>query len=201
MEDSIGERPTSASRRTFLRAAGGAAAVAGTGVARGQEVAETYEFGGEVAGWEGRAPASIEGETNPTLNLEAGETYEFVWENLDGAPHNFVIRDAEENVLAETETMSEQGATRSVTATVEEAATTYVCTVHPNTMVGDVTFGAADGEQGPGTPLGVPWSLLMLGGFVVVAVLSPIAFAVVLWRSYLPRGERSGDRAGTEPRR
>ncbi len=201
MEDSTDGRPTSASRRGFLRAAGGAATLGSAGVAQGQEVAETYEFGGQVSGWQGRAPAAIEGETNPTLNLEAGQTYEFVWENLDGAPHDFTLWDAEENVIEQTDTVTEQGGTASMTVTVENQVSNYVCTIHPNTMLGTVTYGEAGGAEGVGTPFGLPWSLLMLGGFIVVAVLSPIAFALVLWREYLSRGDRPGDRAGTESRR
>lgn len=192
MELSTGGRDAAVSRRRFLGAAGATgatAALGGAGVATGQEVAETYEFGGEVSGWQGRSPASIEGETNPTLNLQAGETYEFVWENLDGAPHDFTLWDDSENVVEQTDTVTEEGGTASMTVSVPESVSSYVCTIHPNTMLGNVAFGEVR-EATPNTPFGLPWAAVMVGGFIVLGVLSPIAFAVLLYREYLPRGDR-----------
>lgn len=58
-----------------------------------------FRFGGRVQGWYGRAPMAINGYANPTLRLEPGVVYEVTWENLDGAPHNFAFRDADENFL------------------------------------------------------------------------------------------------------
>jgi plastocyanin len=185
-------RDAAVSRRRFLRAAGvtgATAAVGGAGVAAGQAVAETYEFGGEVSGWQGRSPASIEGQTNPTLNLQAGETYEFVWENLDGAPHDFTLRDDSESVVEQTDTVSEQGGTASMTVSVPESVANYVCTIHPNTMLGNVAFGEVRAAA-PNTPFGLPWAAVMVGGFVVLGVLSPIAFAVLLYTKYRPQSDR-----------
>ena len=130
------------SRRTVIKttamATGGLLAGAGisTTVAAQQT---TFQLGGEVAGWQGQSPSSIEGQTNPTLELEAGQEYEIVWENLDGAPHNVVIEDANGNNLVRTDLMSDQGATQSVTFTASEEMAQYYCEVHPQSMRGDVS--------------------------------------------------------------
>nr|WP_115795651.1 plastocyanin/azurin family copper-binding protein [Halorussus sp. JP-T4] len=140
-----GFRTKPASRRRFLRGAvatGAVGAVGGLGgLAAGQDDATRYELGGRIQGWQGRAPASIESETNPTLTLRPGTEYEVVWENLDGAPHNFTITDADGDDVASTETMSNQGETRTLSFTASEEMDRYVCTVHPSTMVGDIQAG------------------------------------------------------------
>ena len=56
---------------------------------------------GETAGWVGIAPPEIEGETNPTLGLQEGETYEVSWEQGDGSNHNTEIWDADGNVVGD----------------------------------------------------------------------------------------------------
>jgi len=173
------------SRRGFLGAVAGAS-VLGAASGRASAQAETIRLGGEVPGWQGAAPPSIEGETNPTLYLEVGSQYEVVWENLDGAPHNFTIEDADGNVLQATETMTDQGQTRSLTFTATEQMTTYICTIHPTTMVGDISFSAPPAEDGGGPT--IPPALLTLGIGVAMAVLSPIIFALVMRRYY--RDER-----------
>ncbi len=139
-----------ASRRRFLQAAGATALAGGAGFGTAQEAATTYRFGGEVAGWQGRAPPGIEGETNPTIELEAGTEYEVVWENLDGQPHDFVIQDDQGDDLVGTEITNEEGATLSFTFTASEEMAQYVCTVHPTTMVGDVEIAAGDGAAAAG---------------------------------------------------
>ncbi|MFB6140869.1 MAG: PQQ-dependent sugar dehydrogenase [Halosimplex sp.] len=150
-------RPT---RRSLLEVGAATGALAGLGsLALGQQQ-ETYRFGGRIEAWMGRAPDAIADQENPTLELAAGTEYEVVWENLDGAPHNFTIQDADGNEIVSTETMSEEGATRSLTFTATQEMARYVCTVHPTTMVGDVevsgtttaTPGAGTGtESGTGT--------------------------------------------------
>ncbi|WP_321112796.1 cupredoxin domain-containing protein [Halorussus salinisoli] len=72
------------------------------------------------------------------MTLRPGTEYEVVWENLDSAPHNFTIKDADGNNVVSTETMSNQGETRSLTFTASEEMAQYICTVHPSTMVGDI---------------------------------------------------------------
>ena len=112
-------------------------AVAGSASAQESEVATRFEFGGEISGWQGRAPSSIEGTTNPTLELEAGKTYEIFWENTDNQPHNVVIEDAEGNNLVESEIINTGTQTVQFTATAEMVS--YYCAVHPSSMRGDVS--------------------------------------------------------------
>ena len=137
------------SRRTVVKTTAIAASglLAGAGISTtvaAQQV--TFELGGEVAGWQGQSPSSIEGQTNPTLELEAGQEYQIIWENLDGAPHNVVIEDADGNTLVRTELMSEQGATQSVTFTANEEMAEYYCEAHPQSMRGDVSVSGAGTE-------------------------------------------------------
>lgn len=142
-------------RRSLLRTIG--AGVVATSVVAGSasaqdDVAKRFEFNGVTGGWEGLAPSSIEGTTNPTLELEAGKTYEFYWENGDGAPHNVVIEDADGNALVESEFVSSQGETQTVTFTAEAGMTTYYCAAHPSSMRGDVSV--AGGSTATATPSG-----------------------------------------------
>lgn len=50
-------------------------------------------FDGYSSHWEGLEPSSIEGEENPTLQLEDGGEYTMEWINADGATHDLVIED------------------------------------------------------------------------------------------------------------
>ncbi|WP_276301587.1 PQQ-dependent sugar dehydrogenase [Halorussus lipolyticus] len=132
------------SRRTFLKATAATGTVAGVGGVAinnvtGQERQE-YRFGGEVAGWMGRAPSQIEGQTNPTIQLQAGQEYAITWENTDGRPHNVAILDNEGNAVESTEIISEQGATQTLEFTAREGMAEYVCEVHPASMRGDIRF-------------------------------------------------------------
>ncbi|NHN58746.1 MULTISPECIES: plastocyanin/azurin family copper-binding protein [Halorussus] len=168
-------------RRSFVRAAGGTAAAAGAAAAVGADEAaaqsETYRFGGEVAAWHGRAPAAIEGQDNPTIELEAGTEYEFWFENIDGAPHNITMQDSEGNTIAQSSLVSSEGATASVTFTATPQMTQYICTIHPTTMVGDVEVtGELEGGGG-----GIPTRMLVLAAGVVLAFISPLLFALFLF--------------------
>ena len=118
----------------------GTGTATGTGAATGTAgpVGTSYQFRGVVQGWMGQAPPRIEGQQNPTLQLQAGQQYEVTWTNGDGVPHNFTIQDAEGNALAQTETISEQGASLTLTFTASQEMTQYICTIHPNTMVGNI---------------------------------------------------------------
>lgn len=194
------------SRRRFLKAAAATGALVGvnaTVLAQGQNE-EVILLGGKVAGWQGyRLPgdATATGSQNPTLNLESGTTYTLMWENLDGVPHTFAIKDSQgnnlkvlepltvqsdtfqqingteanqsvslninngnvtgvttgnqtggnatggqettaESLVAVTKTVSEQGAVQGVRFTASEKMAQYICTIHPNTMVGDITLQA-----------------------------------------------------------
>lgn len=141
------------SRRTvFKTTAVATGLLAGVGISNpiaAQEI--TFQLGGKVAGWQGRSPSSIEGQTNPTLELEAGIEYEIIWRNLDGAPHNIVIEDADGNNLVRTKLISEQGASQSVTFTASEKMAEYYCEAHPQSMRGTVNISGttANGTEAP----------------------------------------------------
>ncbi|MGQ3413198.1 PQQ-dependent sugar dehydrogenase [Natrinema sp. LN54] len=165
--ESAGNYP-STSRRRVLQAAAAAGGVVGLGnVALAQET-ESIELGGETSGWIGVAPDEIADETNPTLELEEGTTYEVTWENLDGAAHNLVIVDSEGEDLERTELMSEQGETQSLEFEATSEMAEYYCEPHRGTMRGDVSVGgggngaaeeSGDGQAEaffePGTEIGV----------------------------------------------
>jgi plastocyanin len=179
-------------RRGFLTAVGGAIATSAGASHRATAQAETYRFGGEVQAWRGRAPAAIEGEDNPTLQLEAGTDYEVVWENLDGAPHDFTIQDGNGNAVVATDTVSEEGETATLTFTASPEMAQYICTIHPSTMVGSIQVVGGEGAEEDGGP---SLGLLLVAGAMLTAVLSPLAFALFL---FLNRGgeERPAPRAG-----
>ncbi|GAB7095218.1 hypothetical protein JCM30237_23710 [Halolamina litorea] len=111
-----------------------------------------YVFDGYVRAWEGLAPESIEGESNPTIELEAGQEYTFGWINGDGEPHNIAIRDDDGENLYATEITSTEDATQTLTFEATTDAVLYICEVHPNSMVGDLTV---DG-MGTATPTEAP---------------------------------------------
>ena len=134
-------------RRTFLKSSAllvGAAGMAGTaGLAQAQDdVVETFELEGNTPGWVWVAPAEIEGETNPTLEFdEEGGRYRVRWENGDGDPHNFVIRDADGNNLVESEMLMSAGDTDEVEFEATTDMVVYLCEPHPGRMRGDVMVG------------------------------------------------------------
>ncbi|QLG64192.1 cupredoxin domain-containing protein [Halorarum salinum] len=120
-----------------------------TGTAEGTDAAggaggggNAYEFNGVTEAWMGVSPSEIEGEENPTLQLTAGEEYEVTWTNGDGVAHDFTIQDSDGNNLEQTDLISEEGQSATLTFTASEEMTTYICTVHPNTMVGDLEVSA-----------------------------------------------------------
>ncbi|ELY96004.1 PQQ-dependent sugar dehydrogenase [Natrialba taiwanensis] len=137
-------------RRRMLQAtaaAGGLTAVSSLGLAQD---GETIELGGETSGWQGVAPSDIEGETNPTLELEAGTTYELTWENLDGLAHNVVIVDGDGGELERTELMSEEGETQTLEFEATSEMAEYYCEPHAATMRGEISVGE-DGGADDGT--------------------------------------------------
>ncbi|WP_254861798.1 cupredoxin domain-containing protein [Halovivax gelatinilyticus] len=110
------------SRRTALKLTGAAATAAlvagcssaddaeddgnggdGNGGDEGFEIdaGEEILFYGDSNGWEGKAPSAIEGEVNPTLILEDGETYTIGWDEGDGATHNIELRDSGGSVVGD----------------------------------------------------------------------------------------------------
>jgi len=183
--DSTGDGRETVGRRAFLRTAGataaaGATAMAGSADASAQEEATRYEFGGEVPGWQGRAPAEIEGETNPTIELEAGTEYEFWFENIDGQPHNIAVQDADGNTLVESETVTPEGSTASITFTATAEMDQYICLIHPTTMVADLEI-AGGVEGGAEGPTGPSVETLLVVVALVMAFVSPVLFALFLF--------------------
>lgn len=145
-------REPRASRRRFLQAtAATGVAVGFSGTGSAQE-AEQIELGGESNGWVGVAPEDIEDEENPTLTLEEGESYEVVWENLDGVGHNFVIIDDDGEQLVESETVSEEGETKTVEFEAEEEVAEYYCEPHPQSMRARCTSSPTGSASPKATP-------------------------------------------------
>ncbi|WP_436343811.1 PQQ-dependent sugar dehydrogenase [Natronorubrum sp. FCH18a] len=142
-EGTIPHDSTSTSRRRLLQAtaaAGGVVALSDLGLAQEQEP-ETIELGGETSGWQGVSPDDIADEENPTLDLEEGTTYEVVWENLDGQPHNFVVESEDGEELERTELMSEEGETQSLEFEATSEMAEYYCEPHAGTMRGEISVG------------------------------------------------------------
>ena len=138
------------SRRRFLAAtaAGTTGALAGVGgltTTRAQQQPQTIRLGGETTGWVGRSPSRIADKTNPTLQLEAGQRYRIVWENVDGAQHNIGLLDSEGVALERTPFMSNKGATQTLEFTATEEMVEYVCHAHLAQMRGDIEISQSGG--------------------------------------------------------
>ncbi|AEH38830.1 PQQ-dependent sugar dehydrogenase [Halopiger xanaduensis] len=149
--DADGYPPTS--RRRILQVAAAAGVVGVASPALAQFDSQTIELGGETSGWTGVAPDAIADETNPTLELAEGTTYELTWENVDGAPHNVVIESEDGEELERTEIMSSQGETQTLEFEATSDMATYFCEPHRPTMNGDISVSSGDGggseqEQG-----------------------------------------------------
>lgn len=143
-----------ASRRTFLKATAATGTVvtaSSTVVAEDDEEddgEETEEeprpivLGGKTEHWFGLSPEPIEGEENPTLQLQVDQEYEMIWINMDGEPHELAILDEDENELEVAgEEVEPVGETQQLEFTATEETALYHCTVHPTTMVGDIEIG------------------------------------------------------------
>jgi len=100
----------------------------------------TFEFRGQIGGWVGIAPSSIEGDTNPTLTLQEGETYKIGWTEGDGFGHNIAIRDGDGNVVGDLQTQrtSDPGDGQWLTFTASSEMAEYVCEPHQVTMAGNI---------------------------------------------------------------
>jgi plastocyanin len=105
------------------------------------EDATTIVLGGRTEYWLGLAPAAIEGERNPTLQLREGERYRLVWVNLDGVEHELIVEDGDGEELVESDSNEETGATASVAFTASESMAEYYCEYHPEEMRGSVELG------------------------------------------------------------
>lgn len=95
-------------------------------------------FDGYTEAWEGVDPEPIAGEQNPVITLIAGQEYDFTWENMDGMPHNIAIWDANDEPIESTDTIEAEGETQTLTIEASEEMASYVCELHPTTMIGDI---------------------------------------------------------------
>lgn len=102
---------------------------------------QAIRLGAETDGWQGEAPSDIEGETNPTISLQAGTTYDLTWENLDGEEHELIVADADGNELEASDSSEQEGETVSMTLDVTQQMAgrsgTYYCEYHPEAMRGE----------------------------------------------------------------
>ncbi len=148
-------RSTAQTRRTVLSAlaASGAAAGLGSVVSAQEDEPEEIILLGPTPGWIGVEPEEIEDEENPTLELEAGQTYEVTWENPDGLPHNFAILSADGEQLVRSEIIEEAGEEQTVEFEATEEMAEYYCEMHPDTMRGDLVIGDAQPEDEDPEPL------------------------------------------------
>jgi len=109
----------------------------------------TIQLGGETGGWVGQAPDSIADTTNPTLALQAGETYTVEWENLDGIGHNFEVLDADDpdaDIVngVSSSIMATEGETQTVEFEATEEMARYQCLPHAPAMNGDIEIVSGD---------------------------------------------------------
>ena len=100
---------------------------------------QTVELGADTRAWMGMSPDSIESVENPTLRLRAGTTYEITIENVDGAPHELKILDAEGEDVVSGEEVEDVGERATVRFTARSSFREYICDYHPTSMRGTVT--------------------------------------------------------------
>lgn len=90
------------------------------------------------------------GNESISLNVSDGNITGVSTGNMTGGnmTGNQTGQQSTESLVAKTEIISEQGAVQGVRFTATEEMATYICLVHPNTMVGDVSVQAGDGGMG-----------------------------------------------------
>ena len=145
------------SRRAFLAAAAGAGTLTvGANVGALTRQPETIRLAITKEGWVGQAPAEIEGQTNPTLQLQPGQTYRVRWTNRTRRRQNFALMSQYPDgpPVLRSAFLSKRGATQTVTFTAKREMTAYVSETQLN-AVGQVVVG--QGTPG-GTPTGSPES-------------------------------------------
>lgn len=112
---------------------------------------QDIRFSGQTGGWEGLQPSSIEGETNPTLILEAGENYSIGWTEGDGSAHNLELRNDDGEVVEEYTTgdpVSDPGNEAIFEFEAQDVITLYRCEPHAQ-MEGEIQVqGPANGGGG-----------------------------------------------------
>ncbi|WIV67835.1 plastocyanin/azurin family copper-binding protein [Natrialbaceae archaeon AArc-T1-2] len=104
------------------------------------EDVEEIELDGPTSGWIGVSPDHIDGVENPTLGLVEGREYEITWNNTDGGNHNIAMIDENDEVVEdyETDVMSDEGESQTLTFTATDEIAQYFCAPHPTQMRGDV---------------------------------------------------------------
>lgn len=137
-------------RREFIASVGtaGVLAVAGC-IGSGEESIDYeewegvahYSFEGRIQAWTGIEPGLIAGDSNPTIVLFEGETYDFSWINKDGGIHNLEIQGEDGSIVDEyasdsTDTQEDEVSLSNVVASEEMAR--YVCRYHWNSQAGDI---------------------------------------------------------------
>lgn len=112
-----------------------------TGNETGNAQTQAIRLGAETAGWKGQAPSDIEDETNPTISLQAGTSYDLTWENLDGEEHELIVADADETEIQSSGESEQEGETVSMTVNVTQEMAgqsgIYYCEYHPEAMRGE----------------------------------------------------------------
>lgn len=108
------------------------------------EPAQTFKFVGTVPGWIATAPQEIQGETNPTLDLTVGETYDFIWVNGDGAPHNLIVETDDDEQLLRSDQIAKGGSWQTIRFVATGRMHQYYCQFHPIGMRGDVALNGGE---------------------------------------------------------
>lgn len=103
------------------------------------ERTQPIRLGAETGGWQGQAPGDIEDETNPTLSLQAGTSYDLTWENLDGEEHELIVEDANGNELEASDSSEQESETVTLTFDATEEMAVYYCEYHPEAMRGEIS--------------------------------------------------------------
>jgi hypothetical protein len=101
------------------------------------EPGATIMLEGNTGGWEGIEPSEIEGEENPTLVLEEGETYEIGWEQGDGSRHNVVLWDESQSTVEDYATDLTDSPDGTLEFTATEEIVYYRCEPH-SSMQGEI---------------------------------------------------------------
>lgn len=132
---------------------GGSGGGNGGGATDGFEISPNQDirFSGQTQYWEGLQPSSIEGEQNPTLILETGETYSIGWTEGDGAAHNLELRNEAGDVVNDYTTgqpVTDPGNEEIFEFEVVDEIALYRCQPHPPMEGNIVIQGTAAGGSG-----------------------------------------------------